>query len=340
MKKSIFALLAAVVIACVSGSACSVPGSRPVNSDAGSQSDESSYSSARNDSESLSESFVGSESSLESDSESMSESEDDTVANDLKWFKFVLLNDGSGYSVSKRYDYKEETYPKNISIPGVYNGKPVTSIHDNAFYYCDSLKSVELPGSITTIGRCAFIGCGSLTSIEIPDGAISIGEGAFSRCIGLTNMTIPDSVRSIGMSAFSDCNDSIYTRENGIIYVDKWAVGVENGQIASANIKVGTKGIANNVFSNCDNLASVVIPDSVITMGSYAFYGCRSLTNIVIPNSVKIIERGMFSECDKLTSVGIPVGVTTIAGWAFSDCVSLTDIEIPVGVTDIGESAF
>ncbi|MBO7326038.1 MAG: leucine-rich repeat protein, partial [Clostridia bacterium] len=33
-------------------------------------------------------------------------------------------------------------------------------------------------------------------------------------------------------------------------------------------------------FSGCDSLTSIVIPDSVTTIGSWAFWDCTSLTNV------------------------------------------------------------
>jgi len=48
----------------------------------------------------------------------------------------------------------------SITIPN-----SVTSIGDNAFYYCISLESVTIPNSVTSIGNWAFSGCTSLASV-------------------------------------------------------------------------------------------------------------------------------------------------------------------------------
>ena len=94
-----------------------------------------------------------------------------------------------------------------ITIPSVINGKNVTSIGDEAFYYCTNLISVTIPDSIISIGNRAFSNCFRLTDIKIPDSVTSIGESAFKLCTSLTSITIPDSVTSIGNHAFDDCNN-------------------------------------------------------------------------------------------------------------------------------------
>ncbi|MEE1002701.1 MAG: leucine-rich repeat domain-containing protein, partial [Acutalibacteraceae bacterium] len=58
----------------------------------------------------------------------------------------------------------------------------VTSIGDDAFYYCTSLTSVTIPDSVTSIGGSAFESCTSLKSVTIGNGVTSIGSMAFYYC--------------------------------------------------------------------------------------------------------------------------------------------------------------
>ena len=89
-----------------------------------------------------------------------------------------------------------------LVIPAIMEGKPVTSIGNNAFEDCTNLTSVTIPDSVTSIGESAFYGCTILISIKIPNGVVSIGEGAFYGCTSLTSITIPQSVTSIGNETF------------------------------------------------------------------------------------------------------------------------------------------
>ena len=107
------------------------------------------------------------------------------------------------------YDSYSNEYIGDVVIPSSvnYNGVTysVTSIGDEAFYYCESLTGIVIPNSVTWIGYYAFQSCTSLTSIEIPNSVTSIGSGAFYNCESLTSIEMPDSVTSIGDYAFGDC---------------------------------------------------------------------------------------------------------------------------------------
>ena len=98
--------------------------------------------------------------------------------------------------------------------------------------------------------------------------------------------------------------------------------------------------IDDNAFSNCIDVTSVEIPNSVTRISNRAFYGCTGLTSITIPNSVTEIYGEAFSNCYQLTSVVIPNSVTEIGDFAFSECNQFTSLVIPNSVTSIGGRAF
>jgi hypothetical protein len=88
------------------------------------------------------------------------------------------------------------------------------------------------------------------------------------------------------------------------------------------------------------SLTSVVIPDSVTSIGASAFLACSGLTSVNIPNSVTSIGVSAFAYCTGLTSVSIGSSVTSIGVGAFQYCTGLTSVSIPNSVTSIGASAF
>ena len=71
-------------------------------------------------------------------------------------------------------------------------------------------------------------------------------------------------------------------------------------------------------ISSCSSVTSVVIGNSVTSIGNFALYGCSNLTSVTIPNSVTSIGHYAFYGCCSLTSVTIPNSVTNIGDKAFN----------------------
>ena len=111
-------------------------------------------------------------------------------------------------------------------------------------------------------------------------------------------------------------------------------------RIADSYAGLPVKVIYSKAFYDKDTITSVIIPDSVTSIGHYAFDDCNSLTTVVIPDSVTSIGDDAFYWCTSLTSIVIPDGVTSIGNFAFAACISLTSIVIPNSVTSIGYEAF
>lgn len=113
-----------------------------------------------------------------------------------------------------------------------------------------------------------------------------------------------------------------------------------NTRIVSVVIPNSVTSIGERTFNNCSNLISVTIGNSVESIGIYAFAVSRSLTSITIPNSVTSIGDDAFSSCSGLTSVTIGNNLSNIGDYTFSQCSSLTSITIPNSVKSIGYRAF
>ena len=224
---------------------------------------------------------------------------------------------------------------KSINIPD-----SVTSIGDGAFSECHSLKSINIPDSVTSIGDWAFSNCNSLTSINIPDSVTTIGDFAFSRCISLKSIVIPNSVTSIGDYAFSNCNSLTSINIPDSVTTIGHRAFESCGCLRIINIPPSLTTIENETFLGCHSLRNINIPDTVTTIGDSAFENCGSLTSINFPPRLTSIGNRAFYDCGSLRIINIPQSLTSIGGSAFRNCGSLTSINIPPSLTSIGNSAF
>ena len=241
------------------------------------------------------------------------------------------------------------------SLTSVTIPNSVTSIGDDTFRNCSGLTSVVIGDGVESIGSYAIYNCSSLTSVTLPDSVTSIGASAFYNCSSLTSVVIPDSVTSIGASAFYNCISltKLYITNivawcnisfgnyyaNPLCYASKLYL---NSELVTELVIIPDSviSIASYAFYNCSGLTSVVIGDGVESIGAYAFSGCSSLTRVVIGDGVASIGNSTFYNCSSLTSMVIGDGIESIGADAFSGCSSLTSVTIPDSVISIASYAF
>src|ERR1017187_3193785 len=174
-------------------------------------------------------------------------------------------------------------------------------------------------------------------------------------------------------------DDYAYTATNGTITITVYIGYGGDVTIPDTIDGLPVTSIGDEAFSayywDRAGLTSVMIPDSVISIGDWAFEGCTDLTNAVIGNSVTNIGDYAFAFCDSLTAItvatnnpayrsvagvlfnkststliqcpggkagsyAVPNGVTSIGNEAFDECLGLTSVTIPNSVTNIGDDAF
>ena len=200
--------------------------------------------------------------------------------------EFTPYNNGENFIVTGIGTYVNE---KNIVIPSVFQGKPVTGIGDEAFKECESIENISIPISVTSIGDYAFLGCWSLTSINLPESLTTIGEGAFALCSSLTSINLPESLTTIGDGAFIICSS-----------------------LTSIKLPKNLTSIGESAFLGCSSLTNINLPEGVKSIGECAFYDCSSLTSINLPKSLTHIGDEAFNFCSNLKTITYS---GTIAEW-------------------------
>lgn len=98
--------------------------------------------------------------------------------------------------------------------------------------------------------------------------------------------------------------------------------------------------IQNSAFKDCSSLTSILIPNSIKSIGINAFENCSNITEITIPEGVTLIGNNTFKGCVKLASASFPTSIESFGANAFAGCTSLTSIVLPKNIQEIGANAF
>lgn len=277
----------------------------------------------------------------------------------------TLTITGSG----EMYDYYDRTEREEVYSPFTENSNKIKTVIINegittigvmAFYACDHISSVTIPDSVTGLGNDAFYGCSHITSLTLPDSITYIGPEAFCSCSNLTSVNIPKNISEIDSEAFYECykitsltipdnvsliGDNAFTKICNVNYngsltsKDNWGARTLNGYEDENGLWYYDED--KYYLTACpDKKASVLIPDSVTSIGDYAFYQCNNITSITLPDGLTDIGVGAFFGCSRLTGISIPDSVVDIYDYAFFDCNSLAEVRLPEGLKEINKNTF
>ncbi|MBR2350248.1 MAG: leucine-rich repeat domain-containing protein [Clostridia bacterium] len=259
----------------------------------------------------------------------------------------------------------------DIVIDAEYDGLPVTSIAENAFYGFNDMKSITIPASIVKFGKGAFeypflekvTYLGDLSqwcSIDFASGdanPISNTQFYLNEELVSGEIVIPEGITKIPAYAFYryqhiskiDTGAEVTEIGDGAFY---WC----SGRLTSVIIGKKVKTIEGSAFSGCNKLVEIYNLSKIEMEVGSTSNGCIAYNAKVIHNKSSLPSRlskddagvvyytdGDFKSVidfgEESTHVELPVGVTDINCYAglFS---TLTSVVIPEGVTTIGAEAF
>ncbi len=213
----------------------------------------------------------------------------------------------------------------SIQIP-----ENVDYIGSFAFESCASLTSIKLPSKLTSIGIAAFAQCG-LTSIEIPEGVTYIDRSAFAECANLALATIPKSVEVISDGTFAQCPNltiRCYKNSLGFKYAQAMEIAyelIDSGTLGNWEYSINEEAIVIDKYNGADN--EVIVPSEinqkpVKSISAEAFKSNSSIASVKIPDSLISIENSAFEDCSNLILIEIPSSVTTFGEDIFKGCSS------------------
>ena len=220
----------------------------------------------------------------------------------------------------------------------------LTTVGNEAFSGCASLRSFIPADSIATVGSRAFKDCTLLDTFTFSSAWTTISEATFQNCVNFTVTTLPDTIKVIGDNAFYGCT----ALKLAALPADAYTIGVGafegcTGLVLSA-LPDGTTGnmttISARAFYGCSKLPLTALPQTVTSVGDYAFEGCSELALTALPTACASVGKGAFYNCSKLAIEAIPSANTVVNEYAFAGCTSIKKMTIPNTITSIGKSAF
>ena len=238
-------------------------------------------------------------------------------------------------------EMKRSAFGRCTSANKVILSNSLTALEYGVFEYCEALTEIEIPDSITRLEGYSLSNTG-IKEIDINN--VTYSYMSFVSCDSLTKISIHECIEYFDIIP-STLDSIVYNEYKGMRYLgddtNPYLVMVESddktiSQVEFApNVKVLT-----NTFSDCTNLTTITIPNSVVAIGSETFKSCKNLSNITMSDNVKYIGSNAFSYCKALTSIELSKNLLSIDSSAFSSCSSLISIEIPTSVEKLGFRVF
>lgn len=233
------------------------------------------------------------------------------------------------------FDYTALTEESKNKVTEIVFLEGVTGIPEGKFKGYTALKTVRIPGSVTTVGNNAFEGCTSLEKVVIGCDPIdpevynaatwagpsrTIGDYAFRGCTSLKEITTCPSIR-MGTGALSG---------SGIESITLYQVSFKNVPQRASYV------FPDGLFKDCKRLSGVNIIYSTsigsVTISKEMFAGCESLRSFDFSDKAAGLKMSAFSGSG-LESIEIKVntrnGATTnFQNNVFMDCKNLRSVKI------------
>ena len=156
--------------------------------------------------------------------------------------------------------------------------------------------------NVTSMGEYAFASCAKLTSVTLGGDitAVETGEG------GAGNVETQHKLPKAAFSGCSSLNTVIFADESRLEIIGQSALS--GTALTGVTVPSGVREIEQSAFSGLSKMNSLVLPDSLETIGERAFY-CNTdvpnemLNSLTIPEHVKTIEKEAFCNFKSLSEV-------------------------------------
>ncbi len=192
-----------------------------------------------------------------------------------------------------------------------------------------NLKTVIIEDDVTRIGSYTFSDC-NIENLTLPNTLVSFGKHAFDTCT-IKNLTLPINVNATWLDeepAFNNVSGiekinftpgsgygfmyAAYKGSNCWYQLTPWYQCRDT--LKEINFAEGIKRIGSDAFREL-NITSMVIPNSVESLGCHAFYKMTRLSSLTIPitlDSVGSTKYPSFDQVKNLTELRLTAGTNGV----------------------------
>lgn len=221
-----------------------------------------------------------------------------------------------------------QSFVEDINLPST-----MKRVGEEAFY-CSHVKELIMPDDMTDFyggddfGFC-FYQMLWLKKLVLPKNLTKIPGNSFYNCAYITEAVMPEKLQTVGVSAFSECHRLQTTLPEGLKTIENYGFyncHELNSPLPETLTTIGSYAFANNIYQ----LKSLVIPQSVTSIGGSAFENCSNLESVELGVNQYSLADGVFQNCGKLKTVKLnsPTVTTISSTYPLSDITTVT-LQVP-----------
>ena len=257
----------------------------------------------------------------------------------------------------------DQAFYNDASLATITMNEGLKTIGSKVFWNNSGIMQFSIPGTVTSIGSNSFYGCTRVAYLTFRDGdgtlSINNKNCRSSKIDALTSNTTYSDRK---YDYFYDCPIRFLTIGRNITYSSSASENLWNPETkttetrASApfvnktdlrSVKIGNKVtfLYNHLLNGCVNVKTLVFPESLQKVHSYAFANCTGLTALDFPNNLILLDDFACANDSNLATVtfreeeGNNLSFS-IGQYTFRNCLLITSLTFPAKTSSIGNNCF
>lgn len=224
-------------------------------------------------------------------------------------------------------------------------GRNMTSAGIGGFTFnqCGQLQTITLPKNITSIRNNAFEGCSSLKACIVPHyTGFIFGTSAFYSCVSMRVLSLSPVVTELPSYLFRLCRSlRSVTIPDGVTTISSY-VFINNENAGKIIIPDSVTSVSGYFADSCLSMTELVIGSGITAIPQNFASTCYALTRLTFPTGITSIAANAFANCQgvELYDFTACTAVPTLAATtAFTNIKSTCQIKVPAALADEWKAA-